>query len=121
MPALPMPEEEMPMMGEGEMPMMEEESEEEESSEEFRELLMKRIAGLSSEEKQQLDEVITPEIADILSRVLPELSDIIERVAGGSMEEGEPAAGLMGGGALAMLDAPPAVEEEDEAAYEKLA
>lgn len=119
MPALPMPEDDMPMMGEGQMPMGAEDegAEAEESSEEFRELLVQRISKLSSEEKQQLDKLITPEIADILSRVLPELGDIIERVAGG----GAPPMAA-GDGALGALGASPLpAEEEDEASYEKLA
>lgn len=110
MPALPMPmDEEEPMMEES---PEEERGEEEETSEEFRELLVKRIASLSPEEKAQLDELITPEVAGILSRVLPELSDIIERVAGGG--EDRPIGNSQAGALSGLMGAPPPAEDEDE-------
>lgn len=65
------------------------------SNDQFRGMLVDRLATLSPEEKRTLDMAITPEVASVLSKVLPELGDIIAQVA-----EAAASGGAEGGGAL---------------------
>jgi len=59
-------------------------------SEEIGAVLMARLVNMSQDELAMLDSVITPEIANILKRLLPELTSIIEQIEGGQvMAEGE--------------------------------
>lgn len=70
------------------------------SNDQFRGMLVQRLATLSPEEKQTLDMAITPQVASVLSKVLPELGDIIAQVAEASASsEGETggALGALGG------------------------
>lgn len=57
-----------------------------ESNDQFRGMLVERLATLTPEEKQMLDGAITPQVAEVLSKVLPELGDIIAQVAQASVE-----------------------------------
>ena len=53
-------------------------------------VLMARLVNMSQDELAMLDSVITPDIANILKRLLPELTSIIEQIEGGQvMAEGE--------------------------------
>ena len=67
------------------------------SNDQFRGMLVQRLAALSREEKQILDQAISPQVASVLSKVLPELGDIIAQVAEASASTGET------GGALGAL------------------
>ena len=59
-------------------------------SEEIGAVLMARLVNMSQDELAMLDSVITPDIANILKRLLPELTSIIEQIEGGQvMAEGE--------------------------------
>ena len=54
-------------------------------SEEIGAVLMARLGNMSQEELAMLDSAITPEIANVLKRLLPELTAIIEQIEGGEM------------------------------------
>jgi len=54
-------------------------------SEEIGAVLMARLVNMSQEELAMLDSAITPEIANVLKRLLPELTAIIEQIEGGEM------------------------------------
>ena len=54
-------------------------------SEEIGAVLMARLVNMSQEELAMLDSAITPEIANVLKRLLPELTAIIEQIDGGEM------------------------------------
>jgi len=71
-----------------------------EPDEEIEIVLMSRIANMSQEELSLLDRAITPEVAQVLMKVLPELGEIIDKVQG-EMEQPmpmeEPTMGALGG------------------------
>jgi hypothetical protein len=71
-----------------------------EPDEEIEIVLMSRIANMSQEELSLLDRAITPEVAQVLMKVLPELGEIIDKVQG-EMEQPmpmeEPPMGALGG------------------------
>ena len=52
------------------------------SSEEIKDVLMMRLTEMSSEELQQLDKAITPDVIDVLLKLLPELKMLIDAVGG---------------------------------------
>jgi len=54
-------------------------------SEEIGAVLMARLSNMSQEELAMLDSAITPDIANVLKRLLPELTAIIEQIDGGEM------------------------------------
>ena len=54
-------------------------------SEEIGAVLMARLVNMSQDELAMLDSAITPEIANVLKRLLPELTAIIEQIEGGEM------------------------------------
>ena len=54
-------------------------------SEEIGAVLMARLSNMSQEELAMLDSAITPDIANVLKRLLPELTAIIEQIEGGEM------------------------------------
>lgn len=49
-------------------------------SEKMKVVLMSRLAEMSPEELQSLDKVITPEVLDVIMKLLPELGALIEQV-----------------------------------------
>jgi len=49
-------------------------------SEEIKAVLLARLSNMSPEELQMLDAAITPEVAQVLVRLLPELREIVEQV-----------------------------------------
>ena len=59
-------------------------------SEEIGAVLMARLVNMSQEELAMLDNAITPEIANVLKRLLPELTSIIEQIDGGQVMAEEP-------------------------------
>ena len=71
-----------------------------EPDEEIEIVLMSRIANMSQEELSILDRAITPEVAQVLMKVIPELGDIIDKVQS-EMEQPmpmeEPTMGSLGG------------------------
>ncbi len=71
-----------------------------EPDEEIEIVLMSRIANMSPEDLALLDRAITPDVAQVLMKVLPELGEIIDKVQG-EMEQPmpmeEPAMGALGG------------------------
>ena len=70
-----------------------------EPDEEIEIVLMSRIANMSPEELALLDRAITPEVAQVLMKVLPELGEIIDKVQGEMQEPmmQEPPMGALGG------------------------
>jgi len=48
-------------------------------------ILMTRLMEMSPEELQLLDKVITPDVAQVLLKLLPELKDLIEAVEQGGV------------------------------------
>ena len=76
-----------------------------EPDEEIEIVLMSRIANMSPEDLALLDRAITPDVAQVLMKVLPELGEIIDKVQGEMeqpmpMEEPmmqEPPMGALGG------------------------
>ena len=70
-----------------------------EPDEEIEIVLMSRIANMSPEELALLDRAITPEVAQVLIKVLPELGEIIDKVQGQMQEPmmQEPPMGALGG------------------------
>ena len=53
-----------------------------EPDEEIEIVLMSRIANMSPEDLALLDRAITPDVAQVLMKVLPELGEIIDKVQG---------------------------------------
>lgn len=70
-----------------------------EPDEEIEIVLMSRIANMSPEELALLDRAITPDVAQVLMKVLPELGEIIDKVQGEMQEPmmQEPPMGALGG------------------------
>jgi len=75
-----------------------------EPDEEIEIVLMSRIANMSPEELALLDRAITPDVAQVLMKVLPELGEIIDKVQGQMQEPmmqepmmQEPPMGALGG------------------------
>jgi hypothetical protein len=55
--------------------------------EEIGAMLIARLSAMSEQELQMLDTVITPEVAQVLMKLLPELQQLIEAVGGqGSLQ-----------------------------------
>ena len=55
--------------------------------EEIGAMLIARLSAMSEQELQMLDTVITPEVAQVLKKLLPELQQLIEAVGGqGSLQ-----------------------------------
>jgi len=54
-------------------------------------MLVARLSAMSEQELQMLDTVITPEVAQVLMKLLPELQELIEAVEGGGMPQEAPA------------------------------
>jgi hypothetical protein len=72
--------------------------------EEIEIVLMSRIANMSPEDLALLDRAITPDVAQVLMKVLPELGEIIDKVQGEMQEPmmqepmmQEPPMGALGG------------------------
>ncbi len=53
-------------------------------------ILMTRLMEMSPEELQLLDKVITPDVAQVLLKLLPELKDLIEAVEQGGVGDAMP-------------------------------
>ena len=71
-----------------------------EPDEEIEIVLMSRIANMSPEDLALLDRAITPDVAQVLMKVLPELGEIIDKVQGEMQEPmpmEEPTMGALGG------------------------
>tara|TARA_R110002033_G_scaffold43969_1_gene86366 strand:+ start:287 stop:679 length:393 start_codon:yes stop_codon:yes gene_type:complete len=75
-----------------------------EPDEEIEIVLMSRIANMSPEDLALLDRAITPDVAQVLMKVLPELGEIIDKVQGEMQEPmmqepmmQEPPMGALGG------------------------
>ena len=75
-----------------------------EPDEEIEVVLMSRIANMSPEDLALLDRAITPDVAQVLMKVLPELGEIIDKVQGEMQEPmmqepmmQEPPMGALGG------------------------
>jgi hypothetical protein len=75
-----------------------------EPDEEIEIVLMSRIANMSPEDLALLDRAITPDVAQVLMKVLPELGEIIDKVQGQMQEPmmqepmmQEPPMGALGG------------------------
>ena len=54
-------------------------------------MLVARLSAMSEQELSMLDTVITPEVAQVLMKLLPELQELIAAVEGGSMAQEAPA------------------------------
>ena len=68
-------------------------------SEEIKAVLLARLSNMAPEELQMLDRAITPEVAQVLLRLLPELREIVEQVGeqgGPPMQAGEQMGALSG-------------------------
>tara|TARA_R100001510_G_C7652178_1_gene209991 strand:+ start:92 stop:544 length:453 start_codon:yes stop_codon:yes gene_type:complete len=59
-------------------------------SEKMKVVLMSRLAEMSPEELQSLDRVITPEVLDVIMKLLPELGALIEQVMQSDPQEDMP-------------------------------
>ena len=59
--------------------------------EEIAAMLVARLSAMSEQELQMLDTVITPEVAQVLMKLLPELQELIAAVEGGGMPQEAPA------------------------------
>ena len=59
-------------------------------SEKMKVVLMSRLAEMSPEELQSLDKVITPEVLDVIMKLLPELGALIEQVMQSDPQEEMP-------------------------------
>jgi len=55
--------------------------------EEIAAMLVARLAAMSERELQMLDSVITPEVAQVLMKLLPELQELIAAVEGGGAQQ----------------------------------
>jgi len=58
--------------------------------EEIGAMLVARLSAMSEQELQMLDTVITPEVAQVLMKLLPELQELIAAVEGGGMPQEAP-------------------------------
>lgn len=56
-------------------------------SDEIRAVLVSRLANMSQEELSMLDQAITPEVAEILMKLLPELQQLVDAVASQRMNQ----------------------------------
>jgi hypothetical protein len=54
-------------------------------------MLVARLSAMSEQELAMLDTVITPEVAQVLMKLLPELQELIAAVEGGGMAQEAPA------------------------------
>ena len=54
--------------------------------EEIAAMLVARLSAMSEQELQMLDTVITPEVAQVLMKLLPELQELISAVEGGGAQ-----------------------------------
>lgn len=61
-------------------------------SEEMQAVLLARISNMAPQELQMLDSAITPEVANVLMKLLPELGEIINQIGG----QAEPEMGALG-------------------------
>ena len=77
-----------------------------EPNEEIGAMLVARLSAMSEQELQMLDTVITPEVTQVLMKLLPELQELIAAVEGGGgqmaqadpmMAEQAPQMGALGG------------------------
>ena len=67
-------------------------------SEEIGAVLVARIANMDPEELRMLDSAITPEVANVLMKLLPELQQIISQVGGQTQQAAPPEEmGALGG------------------------
>ena len=55
--------------------------------EEIAAMLVARLSAMSEQELQMLDTVITPEVAQVLMKLLPELQELISAVEGGAAQQ----------------------------------
>ena len=55
--------------------------------EEIAAMLVARLSAMSEQELQMLDTVITPEVAQVLMKLLPELQELIAAVEGGGAQQ----------------------------------
>ena len=55
-------------------------------------MLVARLSAMSERELQMLDAVITPEVAQVLMKLLPELQELISAVEGGGAQQAAPQA-----------------------------
>ena len=60
--------------------------------EEIAAMLVARLSAMSEQELQMLDTVITPEVAQVLMKLLPELQELISAVEGGGAQQAAPQA-----------------------------
>ena len=60
--------------------------------EEIAAMLVARLSAMSEQELQMLDTVITPEVAQVLMKLLPELQELIAAVEGGGAQQAPQAA-----------------------------
>lgn len=65
-------------------------------SQEIGAVLMARISNMAPEELRMLDRAITPDVIQVLIKLLPELAQIIEQV-GGQNPPSPPPMGALGG------------------------
>jgi len=65
-------------------------------SQEIGAVLMARISNMAPEELRMLDQAITPDVIQVLMKLLPELAQIIEQV-GGQNPPSPPPMGALGG------------------------
>jgi len=56
-------------------------------SESIQIVLMSRLAEMTPEELQKLDSAITPDVMNVLIKLLPELAELIEKIGGMSEDE----------------------------------
>ena len=56
-------------------------------SESIQIVLMSRSAEMTPEELQKLDSAITPDVMNVLIKLLPELAELIEKIGGMSEDE----------------------------------
>ena len=59
--------------------------------EEIAAMLVARLSAMSEQELSMLDTVITPEVAQVLMKLLPELQELIAAVEGGAAQQAAPA------------------------------
>jgi hypothetical protein len=73
-----------------------------EPNEEIGAMLVARLSAMTPQELQMIDRVITPEVAQVLTKLLPELQELIAAVEGGGEQMAQapqqaPAMGALGG------------------------
>ena len=66
-------------------------------SEEIGAVLVARIANMAPEELRKLDNAITPEVANVLIKLLPELAQIISQVGNQPTQPMQPEMGALSG------------------------